>query len=217
MKPNLHSTMSLASYVTAQIDRLIPDGAASECESLVAAYLPEALARTQHCIDQVKMWPQGQFNYLHSSQYCIFLYYLSNSIWRATAESAVPTRLFLLNKALNGIDIFYEIQMPNVFFIGHSVGIVLAKARYGEYLALYQNSTIGRTGQDVPTIGDRVVIYPHSAIVGRSNVADGSVLSYGTRVINASTAKDMVAYNTDGGELLFKPQKRRFIEDFFRL
>ena len=183
---------------------------------VVTAHIDEALARTQHCIDHVKMWRQGEFNYLHSSQYCIFLYYLANTIWRATRDNAVPTRLFLLNKALNGIDLFYEIEMPKVFFIGHSVGIVLVKATYGEYLALYQNSTVGRSGADIPVIGERVVMHPNCAIIGRSAVADGTVLSYGTQVINNATQAEMVAYNAGGGALTFKAPKRKLIEDFFR-
>ena len=53
--------------------------------------------------------------------------------------------MFILNKALNAIDLFYEIDMPARFFIGHSAGIVLAKASYADYLVLYPNSTVGKT------------------------------------------------------------------------
>lgn len=217
MKLIEHSPASLARYVEAQIAALVPDGRSAACRPLIGAALPRALARTQVCIDAVRMWRQGEFNYLHSSQYCIFLYYLANTIFRDMGDTAAPTRLFLLNKALNGIDLFYEIEMPQRFFIGHSVGLVLAKATYGEYLALYQNATVGRNGPDAPVIGSRVVIHPNCAVIGRSSIADGTVLAQGVSVINRNTRRDMIAFSGNGGDLVFRPQARPLIEDFFRL
>ena len=125
-----HSQESLARYVIAQINMIAPDGRAQDFRPVIDACLGEALERTGRCIDGVRWWKQGEFNVLHSSQHCIFLYYLANTVAKRTGDTAAATRLFLVNKALNGIDLFYEIEMPNVFFIGHSVCIVLAKATY---------------------------------------------------------------------------------------
>jgi serine O-acetyltransferase len=208
---------SLADYVVAQIACVIPDGRHGDFRAPIKAHLDEALSRTVHCIDHVAMWRRGQFNYLHSSQYCIFLYYLANTIWVNSADAALPTRLFVLNKALNGIDLFYEIDMPKVFFIGHSVGIVLAKATYGEFLVLYQNSTVGKSGGVAPVIGDRVVIHPSCAVIGRCNIANGTVLSQGVSVVNRDTQPEMVAYQGHNGGLIFRKPSRNLIEDFFRL
>ena len=91
------------------------------------------------------MWKAGVFDVMHSTQYSIFLYFLSNSIWKNDQTRDVPTELFSLNKALNAIDLFYEIEMPEVFFIGHTAGIVLAKATYSNHLVLYKIPLLGRT------------------------------------------------------------------------
>ena len=211
-----HSSASLTDYVVGQIASIVPDGRSEACRSIIAQHLDAALMRTGHCIDAVRPWRAGEFNYLHSSQYCIFLYYLANSIWRENGDTSTPTRLFLVNKALNGIDLFYEIEMPKVFFIGHSVGIVLAKATYGEQLVLYQNSTVGRIGLDAPVIGQRVVIYPNCAVIGRSRIADGTVLSQGTSVINRDTESEMIVFGAGGGALTFKPQRQVIAAEFFR-
>jgi hypothetical protein len=111
----------------------------------IDAHLDAALGRLERCIDGVRPWQPGEFDYLHSSQYTIFLYYLANTIWRAGVDTRLCTKLFLLNKALNGSTASTRSKLPEVFFIGHSVGIVLAKATYGEHLVLYQNSTSART------------------------------------------------------------------------
>jgi len=208
---------SLIDYTCAQVARFFPDGKDSAVRSQVSRHMDETLLRLARCIDAVRMWKPGQFNYLNSSQYCIYLYYLGNTIWRNERDPAVPTRLFLLNKALNAIDLFYEVEMPEVFFIGHSVGIVLAKATYGNYLVLYQNSTVGKNHGVAPVIGEGVVMYPNTAIIGRCNVGDGTILAQGTSLINQDTPGQCMAFNGPEGKPLIKPAKRAVLEDIFRL
>ena len=206
----------LIGFTCAQVANLVPDGRDEPLRSLIDAHIDEALERLKTCIDQVRWWTPDSFSYLHSSQYCIYLYYLANSIFRNGGDPAACARLFLLNKALNGIDLFYEIEMPKVFFIGHSVGIVLAKATYGEKLILYQNSTVGKNHGVAPVLGDGVVMYPNTAIIGRCNVASGTILAQGTSIINRDTPGDCVAYPGSGGDLVFKPSKRDVLADIFR-
>lgn len=211
------SREGLIDYTCAQIASFCPDGKDTSVRRQVSRNLGEALSRLEHCINGVRMWPSNQFNYLNSSQYCLYLYYLGNTIWRNDQDVGVATRLFLLNKVLNGIDLFYEIEMPEIFFVGHSVGIVLAKATYGNYLALYQNSTVGKNHGVAPVIGEGVLMYPSTAIIGRSSVADGTILSQGTSIINHDTPGNCVVYAGAEGNLVFKPAKRAALEDIFRL
>jgi serine O-acetyltransferase len=206
----------LIDYTCAQVAHLIPDGRSEPLRAHVAAHVDEALERVGRCIDAVRMWRAGEFSHLHSSQYCIYLYYLANSIWRNTGETAASTRLFLLNKALNGIDLFYEIEMPKVFFIGHSVGIVLAKATYGERLVLYQNSTVGKNHGVSPVLGEGVVMYPNTAVIGRCTVGDRTVISQGTGVVNRDTPGDCMVFPGPDGGLAFKPAKHDIVGGFFR-
>lgn len=212
-----HSPASLADYTAAQVAAVVPDGSRDAMAAVIGRHIDEALARVGHCIDRVAMWRAGEFNYLHSSQYCIYLYYLANTIWKQERDAAAATRLFLLNKALNAIDLFYEIEMPKVFFIGHSVGIVLAKATYGEHLVLYQNSTVGRHRTDIPVVGEGVIIYPNSAVIGRSRVGDGAVLSQGSRVVNAEVPARTMAFPGENGGLTFRPAPSDLLSDYFRL
>lgn len=205
----------LASYVLAQMAGFFPDG--RDHRAAIERHLDEALSRTGRCVDAVRMWQPGQFNYLHSSQYATFLYYLSNTIWRSGEDGDACTKLFCLNKALNGIDLFYEVGMPEVFLIGHSVGIVLAKATYGNYLVLYQNSTVGKNHGVAPVIGDGVVMYPNSAIIGRSHVGAGSVIAQGVGVVNRDTPGDCLVFAGKGGDLVCKPTAQAAIEEYFRV
>jgi serine O-acetyltransferase len=212
-----HTRESLLDYVTAQCAAIVPDGREGEFRKACDAHFDEALERLHVCINACAPWRPDQFNVLQSSQHCIFLYYLANTIWRRSGDTAAATRLFLMNKALNGIDLFYEIQMPAVFYIGHSVGIVLAKAVYGNYLVLYQNSTVGRHKDQIPQIGERVVLYPNTAVIGRSVIGDDAVLSQGTSAVNKTVPPGVIAFRGPGAELAFQPRPDDLLQEYFRL
>lgn len=212
-----HTRDSLIGYLTAQCAHIVPDGRDAAFRKAVDAHLDEALERMHVCINACAPWRPDQFNVLQSSQHCIFLYYLSNTIHRRSGDTAAATRLFLMNKAFNGIDLFYEIAMPEVFYIGHSVGIVLAKATYGNYLVLYQNSTVGRHKDQIPVIGDRVVLYPNTAVIGRSNIGSDSVLSQGVSAVNKTVPEGVIAFRGAGSELAFQPRPDDLLKEYFRL
>lgn len=212
-----HSRGSLLAYITAQCANIVPDGKEAAFRAVCDAHFDAALERMHRCINGCAPWRLDQFNVLQSSQHSLFLYYLANTIWRTSGETAAPTRLFLMNKAFNAIDLFYEIAMPEVFYIGHTAGIVLAKATYGNYLVIYQNSTVGRHKDQIPVIGDRVVIYPNSAVIGRAVVESDAVISQGTSVVNRTVPQGAMAFQADGGRLAFKPRPDGLLQEYFRL
>jgi serine O-acetyltransferase len=121
-----------------------------------------------------------------------------------------------LNKALNGIDCFYEIELPEVFFIGHSVGIVLAKATYGNHLVLYQNSTVGKNHGIAPVLEDGVILYPNTAVIGKCQIGRRSVISQGVSVINQNTKANSLVFQGPSRGLLIKTPKKDILADFFR-
>ena len=211
------SRTQLPDYIFAQLAGVVPFPEMSTSErALVDSHLDEALKRTLRCINEVVLWTPGKFDVTHSTQYCIFIYYLSNTIWRREGNREICTRLFLLNKTLNAVDIFYEIEMPEIFFIGHSAGIVLAKASYSNFLVLYQNSTVGKNHGQAPVIEEGAILYPNTAVIGDSLVRRGSVISQGVGVINSSTEANKIAFSGAGGNLIFKTSKHCIQRDFFR-
>ena len=206
----------LADFTVRQLEHLLPDGRPVDRQRVVAG-MGSALGRLEKCIERIRAWEPGIFDHLQSSQYCTYLYFLANTIWRETGDTELPTRLFLLNKALNAIDLFYEIEMPEIFFIGHSIGIVLAKASYGEYLTLYQNTTVGKNHGVAPVIGEGVVLYPHASIIGRCRIGNGTLISAGTTLLGHDTPGNCVVYIGAGGAPEFRPRGRNVFPDLFRV
>ncbi len=205
----------LIDYTVAQLAHFFPDK--RDGTRRIEANLNEALGRLQRCINAVRCWPQDRFSHLHSTQYCIYLYFLANTIWRNHGDEEICTKLFLLNKALNAIDCFYEIEMPDIFFIGHSPGIVLAKATYGNYLVLYQNSTVGKNHGEAPVIEEGVVMYPNTAIIGKCRVRERTILSQGVGIIGQDTPGHTAVFRGTGKALVFKPIRQDVIRDIFRV
>jgi serine O-acetyltransferase len=209
------SRSELVDYVAGQIDAFFPDRR-GDTRAGIARDVDEALARLNVCINAVRWWKQDEFDYLHSSQHCIFVYYLSNTIWRNRQDRTLCTKLFCLNKALNGFDCFYDNALPDKFFIGHSVGIVLARTTFSNYLVLYQGCTVGKNHGAAPVLGEGVVLYPNSAIIGNCNIGPGTIVGQGSSIIDADTPGDCYAFS-NGGELVFKKAKRDVLADIFRL
>lgn len=192
------------SFVCRQIDNVVPDNKNGRNRDLISKCLGEALVRFRICISSINLGNPNELDPYFTSQYASFLYILGNAIWKSTGDRDLPTKLFILNKALHSIDLFYEVEMPPVFLIGHAVGIVLAKATYGNYFAVFQNSTVGRFGDDVPILGDGVIMFPNTAIIGRSNVASATVVSQGTSLINTNTPGNVTVFRGNGREPIFR-------------
>lgn len=211
---NLDS-ISLTNYVSKQISHFFPISNDHNVQ-LISDHIEEALERTLYCINNVKLWKQNDFDVLHSSQYCTFLWYLSNTIWKRSGETILPTKIFLLNKALNGFDCFYDNNLPEIFFIGHSVGIVLVRNTYRNHLVLYQGVTVGKSTSDLPVLEEKVILYPHSSVIGKAHVNSGSVISKGVNVMNQTTPGNAIAFQ-EGKSLIHKPHDLSLFSFYFRI
>ncbi|MHB8373458.1 MAG: LbetaH domain-containing protein [Vulcanimicrobiaceae bacterium] len=216
MKLRNMTRIELIHYTAAQLAHFFPDKKPGNIRSDIEKHIDQALDRLKKNINAVLAWPGNEFNYMQSSQYCHYLYFLANTIWQETEDVHVCTKLFLLNKVLNGIDCFYEIKLPDIFYFGHSVGIVLAKATYSDYMVMYQNATVGKNHGVAPILEEGVVLYPNTAIIGRSRIRKGTIVSQGTSVINQDTPGECVVYPGIAGKLVFKPPNRAVLKDIFR-
>ena len=205
----------LLDYLTGQLNAFFPDGYI-DTRQVVDDDLDEALDRLNVCVNAVQWWKENEFDYLHSSQHCIFVYYLSNTIWRNRQNENVCTKLFGLNKALHGFDCFYNNELPDKFFIGHSVGIVLARTTFSNYLVLYQGCTVGKNHGAAPVLEEGVVLYPHSAIIGDCHIGPGTIVGQGSSIIDTDTPGGSYVFSNNG-ELVFKKPKRDVLADIFRL
>jgi serine O-acetyltransferase len=208
------SGLTISEYVYLQLKSHFPGTELREKNEIERA-LPKVLDRVRECFKAVKMWSNNSLNVLHSSQYTIFLYFLSNELWKSGAKVSICEKIFYLNKSLNSIDLFFEIELPEHFFIGHSTGIVLSKAKYADYFAIYQNCTVGKSLGDAPSFEDGVLMYPGSMVIGKCFVGSGSVISPGVKVVNRSTPANSYVFQGQNGDLIFKAHNQVDLNQIF--
>ena len=104
------------------------------------------------------------------------LCYLARVAFEA-GDRETADRVYALNKALHGFDIFYEVELPNVFFMEHPVGTVLGRAKYSDRLFLGQIVTVGGNKGCYPTIGENVCLHAGCMVVGDSHLGNNIEVS----------------------------------------
>ena len=189
------STLKL--YLNSQLNNHFPDN--KENYEQLSAYVDKALIRLEFCFSQIKakhFSDNGKvlFNYLNGDQYCMFLYFVSSEAYQNNDE-VYYSKCSLLNKFLFSIDLFGHIKMPEVFLLVHPLGTIIGRAKFENYLVIYQNVTIGGIHSNdntikYPSFGKGVALYSKSSILGDAVIADNTIVGANTSVIGKSYSEN---------------------------
>jgi serine O-acetyltransferase len=155
--------------------------------ALLAAHLQPTLQRLGFLFAHInnkyyRRDGQPCFNPWHTAQYGIFLYLLANDLFRAHGPLLLCDKLYGLNKIVNAVDLFYEVELPDVFFMDHPVGTVLGRARYGRFFSFSQNITVGNNRGIFPVIGERVAMMSGTSLIGKCQVGNNVVIASGCAI-----------------------------------
>lgn len=202
---------SIGEYICHQI-RFFGRLSAAEKKKILAG-VPAARQQTQGSLNRFARI-EKKINLLHAHHSMIFLYRLANVLRADEACATICEKLFLLNRMQNGLDLYYKIEMPEHFLIGHGLGTVFSKAVYGNYLVVFQNVTIGVQDGKYPSIGENAVIYSNCIIAGESRIGKNCVVGAGTRLINKTIPDNSIVLEKDG-KLLVKDNTRNETGKYF--
>jgi serine O-acetyltransferase len=209
---------ALALYITRQLNNFFPDETVMP-EQLARA-VSAALGRVRYCFTRIhqKYFVEGNrvhFYHLHTDQYAMFLGYLSNALYQEN-ELALASKAYALNKALHAIDLPYVAGLPDVFCVQHPVGTVLGRAKYSNYFFVYQRCTVGGNIDRIyPRLGEGVVMYGGSALIGNCTVGENCWLAAGTIVKDQDLPPNSVVFG-NSPNLTIKPTKRNVVLDLFK-
>jgi serine O-acetyltransferase len=187
---------ALAQLAAAQLNASFPDGEVVRPGDLHTG-VRGALPRLEHCFTRInnKYFFDGNsaiFDHLHGDQYAMWLYLLGNELFRSGAPAAVCKKLFLLNKQLHACDIFYEVELPAVFLLVHPLGTVLGRAKYSDYLLVYQRCGVGSNHDVYPTLGPHLTLRPGSAVLGACRVAENCSIATESLLLDRDLAANSV-------------------------
>jgi serine O-acetyltransferase len=208
----------LAAYVADQLTASFPDY--SQGAAAVSICLEHALDRVEYCFSRVRdKYFSGSegviFDHLHSDKYAMFLYILSNTAWSLRENEELATRIYYLNKIQHAIDVFYQVELPEIFLFNHCIGTVLGRANYSNYLMVHHNCTIGANLEgEYPSLEEGVAMYAGSMVSGRCHIRGNSWISAGAVVLGLDLPGDQVIFG-QYPDVQYKPASRKVIDRYF--
>jgi serine O-acetyltransferase len=209
----------LVDYVARQMDHFFPHSRPDDREIIVAA-MGKALQRLEHAfvrINHASYSREGNahFSIFHSDQYAAFLVLLSHQVHREQAHHPVAQKLFGLNKALHGLNCMYDVELPPVFWLLHSVGAVIGKAAYGNHLVVRQNCTIGALRGEYPVIGNGFIMSSGCSLIGRCRVGDNVMLGPDTTILENNLPSNTLVTGHYALEVKYKTLSTRALAAHF--
>ncbi len=208
----------LSSYVASQMSTFFPDQAVAGAD--LGKYVDHALERIEYNLSRQNRKyaherSEPKFDHLHTDQYAVFLYYLSNSVHQMQGDRRLASKAYALNKALHGLDVYFEVLLPPVFVVQHPVGTVLGRADYGDFLFVYQQCLVG-VGVDGqrPVLGNGVVLFGGSSVVGNCRLGSNVWVSAGSLVVDTDVPDNTIVFGRSP-DLTIKPTRKEVVRDIF--
>ena len=153
-------------------------GVSGEENKVIDQCYETALERLDFCFSHLKnkyyhFNEETVFNPLHVAQWTMFLYTMANTI-KTTVPSCTDLcdKIYGISKCFSSADIYYEVEMPKIWFFDHPQGSVLGRAEYGDFFSFSQGCTVGNNKGAYPVIGEYVSIVTDSTSQVRNLLID---------------------------------------------
>lgn len=174
-------------------------------ETVISSALPGAIRAIEKGftgLPNQRFYDRGKvrFSPYISVQWTIFLYRIAHEIYKG-GQVRTPKeadQVYYLNKILHANDWFYAVELPEHFLCEHPLGSVLGRAQYGEYLFVYQGTTVGgnRRKDEIyyPILGNNVILFANSTILGDTHIGNNVVVAANTYMINAEIPDNCIVF-----------------------
>ena len=129
--------------------------------------------------------------------WAIFVYRISNSIYKSKLPSIIKKPLLLLSiifqkwiEIIAGISIPYSCIIGQSFYIGHFGGIIInANAKIGNNCNISQGVTIGVSGRGdkrgVPVLGDNIYVGANAVLAGKIIIGSNCAIAANSLVVES--------------------------------
>ncbi len=209
----------LLSYTQRQLSTFFPDGHATTLGDH-SPTVDTALDRLDRCFRHVSVRrycenAQTFMNHLYSDHYLMYLWFLSNTLWKENADPVLLNKLYYLNKSLHGFDCVYDTSMPDIFLVFHGSGTVLGKADYSDYFVALQGCTVGAHSGKYPRLGRGVALAAHSSIIGECIIGNRVSIGSQTGVFKRNVEDDCSIYRKDDGRLEVSRRAKCYAQMFY--
>ncbi len=189
-------------------------------EEVINRQIPEALEQMNKNYSMAaskQRYKDGNmvFDPMYTGTWAIFLYKLSRLLF-LEGNNKEAECIYYLNKVLHSVDWFYQTELPLHFMAEHLLGSVLGRARYSDYLFVYQGTTIGgnRKGDVLyyPKVGENVVLYANATVLGNTLIGNNVIISANTYIINENIPNNCIVFG-HSPNIIIKEQSEMKIKE----
>lgn len=185
----------------------------------VSKYITEAVNRTYTCLkfssNKYISAPAERgilFSVYNSLQYCIFLYWLSKVAYEIDENGNNAEKFYYLNKMMNAVDLFYAVELPDIWMAEHPLGSIMGRARYSDYFFFYQSCTVGGNKGNYPWLGKHVTMYSDSKILGRAKIGNHVILSANTYVKDETIPDNCIVFGQTPNLIIKQRTKEEILD-----
>jgi serine O-acetyltransferase len=156
---------------------------------------------------------RGLFDLGFLDHFLCLCYRFSNEIHNNELSDDLSKAIYYSSRIRCSCDIFYKTQIGEYFMPVHPIGtIITPHSIYGKGLVLYEHVHIAPyevlsedpTKYKRPTIGDGVIIYGYSKILGNSAIGNNVIISMGATIINENIPPNTIVMQEGGKLILLK-------------
>ena len=119
----------------------------------------------------------------------IYKLYLKSNKWYKRNRPYVAYYYSYKIKKKYGCVISPKAQIGKNLNLPHPIGVVIGEGvKIGDNVSIYQNVTLGRKNMNVPEypcIGNNVIIYCNSTVIGNINIGDNSIIGCNSVVLRS--------------------------------
>jgi serine O-acetyltransferase len=214
--------LNLYNLVRKQLNNQFPDDHKINAKILKNC-IKKSLIRLRKNFDKInlKYYTNTQntvsyFNHLHGDHYSMFLYFISNEAY-LSGDEVLASKLFLLNKCLFSLDVFYSIKLPDHFLFVHPIGTVIGNANFENFFVIYQGVTVGSTNNGFyPNFSNSTILYSNSSIIGECNTGKNFVLGANSSLINTNVLNDKIVVGNFPNHSILE-NKSNLISKYFNI
>jgi serine O-acetyltransferase len=210
-------------YTSKQLNNFFPDTNIVDLTNYSSLF-DLTIDRLDFCFKHVS-YPTNRYikegntllNHLYADHYLMYIWFLSNSIWKENGDIKIASKLYYLNKALHGFDCMYDTKLPDIFLVFHGVGTMLGKATYNDFFVCLQGCTVGSNKGKYPFLGKGVALAANSSVIGECNVGNWSSISASSRIFETDIPDNSVVFLNNNGKVEIKPSKNPYSKHFFNI
>ena len=122
-------------------------------------------------------------------------------------------KLYALNKAMASVDLFYQVELPDIFTFDHPLGSVMGRASYSDYFTFSQGCTVGNNRGIYPRFGQSVFMFSNSKVIGDCEIGDNVIIGANAYVKDTDIPGGSLVFG-QSPDLVIKENKLDYVRKY---